>query len=183
MILGCSRFTAPPAPALAPIPLPSPPASPNHFNHITQYVCPKDSEEAIVDDSDEYDSPLSPASTCSSDEGSLTSSCSTIDSDYDDEFEPDLSDVSQPGGSPVIHDPDEAGILVAQEFVPFQGLVQDMIQPMPIPVQQFACPPEPKAHPRFYWDMPLKVAQPQLNVHHPMPFHHQVSPMFPLHGY
>lgn len=93
-IVACARFTeTPAAPALS-----TPPASPGH----TTYVC----EESSMDDEYEYDdadaeddheAPLSPAasdgeSTCSSDEGSLTSSGSSID-DLEDDNDEDVDDL------------------------------------------------------------------------------------------
>src|SRR6478735_4335552 len=91
-IMACSMFTVPPMSSL-----PTPPASPNH---ITEYVS---SEDAIIDDY-EYDS-LSPAS--SDDEGSLTSSDSTID-DLDDEFEQERQmPQTPPEFAPHTFDPEE----------------------------------------------------------------------------
>ncbi|KAI1470096.1 kinase-like domain-containing protein [Daldinia caldariorum] len=81
-ILACSRFTISPT-APAPQALPTPPNSPGPIEYV-------DCEEAIAED---FDSPPSPTasdsdaeSTCSSDDGSLTSSVSTIDDIDDDDF-------------------------------------------------------------------------------------------------
>jgi len=112
-ILACSRFTEQPRHAV--MPLPTPPAS-----QMPMYAssCPDLDEESAVfeDDEDEFDydaAPLSPASsngfldsfsdddrlsTGSSDEGSLISSCSTIDEEDDD----DDDDLFEP---PEIHTP------------------------------------------------------------------------------
>ncbi|XXG94780.1 hypothetical protein Hte_001038 [Hypoxylon texense] len=83
-ILACSQFTIS-ATAAAPQHPPTPPTSPG----LIEYV---DCEDAIVEDFG-YDAPLSPAasdsdteSTCSSDDGSLVSSVSTIDDLDDDDY-------------------------------------------------------------------------------------------------
>ncbi|QGI69326.1 hypothetical protein CEK26_013283 [Fusarium fujikuroi] len=177
-IMACSMFTVPPMSSL-----PTPPASPNH---ITEYVS---SEDAIIDDY-EYDSPLSPAS--SDDEGSLTSSDSTID-DLDDEFEQERQmPQTPPEFSPHAFDPEEPKehqlIYHSQEFVPqkYSGPVpvpvavppQPMLcQQVPIPVQaQVPVSVQAPCQPKSYfpiWDMVKYVQQVPMLQHH-VPFHQQV---------
>ncbi|KAF3062767.1 Negative regulator of sexual conjugation and meiosis [Daldinia childiae] len=84
-ILACSRFTISPNAPAPQAALPTPPTSPGPIEYV-------DCEEAIVEDLS-YDSPPSPSasdsdteSICSSDDGSLTSSVSTIDDIDDDDF-------------------------------------------------------------------------------------------------
>ncbi|KAK3389515.1 kinase-like domain-containing protein [Podospora didyma] len=178
-ILSCSRFTEQPAPLL-----PSPPASPEH---TPEYV---DCEESIIDNEFDSDAPLSPASsgsmsdggsTCSSDEGSLTSTCSSIEDLDDDDFLDDLPEAKTPPppasqGEPSIYEPEEPRVLAySQEYLhPYAATTQELIQAMPVPVLP-AC--GPKFHLQQYvWDM-LKYAQPAPQLHHPVPFHHQV-PLF-----
>ncbi|KAH6990216.1 kinase-like domain-containing protein [Ilyonectria destructans] len=177
-IMACSQFTVPPMSTIAP---PTPPASPDH---IIQYV---DHEDAILDDY-EYDSPLSPAS--SDDEGSLTSSGSTIDDLDDDDF---LQDQHQDYTH--TYDPEEPREQLnyhSQEFVPqnYSGPVPVPVamvvptQPMhcsqvPVPVQiqvQAPIPVQAPCHPKSYfpiWDMVKYVQQVPMLQHH-VPFHQQV---------
>ena len=176
MIMSCSMFTVPPMSAV-----PTPPASPNH---ITEYVS---SEDAIIDDYD-YDSPLSPAS--SDDEGSLTSSDSTID-DLDDEFEQERQmPQTPPEFAPHTFDPEEHKehqlIYHSQEFVPqkYSGPVpvpvavppQPMLcQQVPMPIQA-QVPVQAPCQPKSYfpiWDMVKYVQQVPMLQHH-VPFHQQV---------
>ncbi|KAK5652086.1 hypothetical protein OQA88_10862 [Cercophora sp. LCS_1] len=174
-IVACSRFTDQPAASL-----PSPPASPEHS---PVYV---DDESAIEDDYD-YEAPLSPASsetmsdgesTCSSDEGSLSSSCSSLDDFEDDDFIEDIPEVKTP---PPQQAPQEPAIFEAEDasmtgfrqehmhwYVP---AVQESIQPMHVPAPKFHADP-------FGWDRMKFAPAPQL--HHPVPFHHQV-PLFTAH--
>ncbi|KAM0204844.1 hypothetical protein ACHAPA_010988 [Fusarium lateritium] len=177
-IMACSMFTVPPMSVV-----PTPPASPNH---ITEYVS---SEDAIIDDYD-YDSPLSPAS--SDDEGSLTSSDSTID-DLDDEFEQERQmPQTPPEFAPHAFDPEDPKehqlIYHSQEFVPqkYSGPVpvpvavppQSMLcQQIPMPVQaQVQVPIQAPCQPKSYfpiWDMVKYVQQVPMLQHH-VPFHQQV---------
>ncbi|WZH48214.1 kinase-like domain-containing protein [Fusarium acuminatum] len=178
LIMACSMFTVPPMSAV-----PTPPASPNH---ITEYVS---SEDAIIDDYD-YDSPLSPGS--SDDEGSLTSSDSTID-DLDDEFEQERQmPQTPPEFAPHAFDPEDNKehqlIYHSQEFVPqkYSGPVpvpvavppQSMLcQQVPMPVQaQVQVPIQAPCQPKSYfpiWDMVKYVQQVPMLQHH-VPFHQQV---------
>jgi len=171
-ILACSRFTEQPAAQLP----------------TTTYVC----EEPIMDD--DYDAPLSPASSdgesCSSDEeGSLTSTCSSIDDLEDDDYLEDMPEAKTPPpqaqaplGEPAIYEPEEPR-MVPYHHQPQEYLhayhhpvaVPDPSQAMPVPVQQCA-PPKFHLH-QYVLDM-LRYAQPPLpQLHHPVPFHHQV-PLF-----
>lgn len=186
-ILACSRFTEQQL-------LPTPPASPGP----TTYVC----EEPIMDDGYDYDydAPLSPASsdgesTCSSDEGSLTSTCSSIeDLEDDDDFLEDLPEAKTPPpqaqaplGEPAIYEPEEPRVVQYHHHQPQEYLVhpypvavpEPAVQAMPVPGPVQPCaPPKFQLH-QYVWDM-LRYAQPTPPVpqlHHPVPFHHQV-PMF-----
>lgn len=182
-IFSCSRFTESPAPVM-PMPqaLPTQAASPEH---TTVYV---ECEDSIVDHY-EYDAPLSPASsddslsdegsTCSSDDGSLTSSVSTIDDLDDDDFiqEP-LEDATthQPEVQPAIYEPEEPRLgNYPQEFCHFPGAMPEPIIQSQMPT---AAPPNcaPKYFP-FIWDMFNKYAQQPQQLQHTVPFHHQV-PLF-----
>ena len=140
-----------------------------------------------MDDDDEYDydGPLSPASsdsmsddesTCSSDDGSLPSSVE----DLDDDLLEDLPEAKTPPPSlpsypgPAICEQDEPRIaslppdFVPQFSVPSPEPIQPVMMPAPGPCpQKFQLP---------FWDM-FKYAQPGPQLHHPMPFHHQV-PLF-----
>ncbi|GAB0132299.1 hypothetical protein EsDP_00000740 [Epichloe bromicola] len=99
-IMACSQFTVPAAPVT---PAQQQQQQPLVVHHMPEYV---NDEDVIVDDY-EYDSPLSPAST-SSDEGSLTSSGSTIDDLDDDEFIQDQQDVHI-AFNPAAYEPEDAG--------------------------------------------------------------------------
>lgn len=179
-IMACSRFTMP---AVSP---PTPPASPDH---TTQYVS---TEDAIIDDYD-YDSPLSPAS--SDDEGSLTSSGSTID-DLDDDFDQECQmPQTPPEYAPHAFDPEEPKehqlIYHSQEFVPqkYSGPVPVSVQvPVAIPPQPMLCQPVPvpiqapapiqapcQQHKSYFpiWDMVKYVQHVPILQHH-IPFHQQV---------
>lgn len=179
-IMACSRFTMP---AVSP---PTPPASPDH---TTEYVS---TEDAIIDDYD-YDSPLSPAS--SDDEGSLTSSGSTID-DLDDDFDQERQmPQTPPEYAPHAFDPEEPKehqlIYHSQEFVPqkYSGPVPVPVQvPVAIPPQPMLCQPVPvpiqapipiqapcQQHKSYFpiWDMVKYVQHVPILQHH-IPFHQQV---------
>lgn len=132
-ILACSSFTVP---AVAPTVPTSPHPTAATFPS-TEYV----DEDAIIDDY-EYGPPLSPAST-SSDDGSFTSSVSTVD-DLDDEFVQEQLELSQEY-VPHAYEPEEVKESVAayhtQEFVPqhYTGPVPAMaapIAPQPLAGQQ-----------------------------------------------
>ncbi|KAK3687605.1 kinase-like domain-containing protein [Podospora appendiculata] len=179
LILACPRFTDQPA-----VLLPTPPASPEQ---APVYV---DCKESIMDDEFEYDAPLSPASsgsmsdgqsTCSSDEGSLTSSCPSIEDLDDDDFIEGIPEARTPSptpsqAEPAIYESEEPRIVEAyqQEYLrPYAASAPDPVQSMPVHVQP-AC--TPKFHLQYVWDM-LKYAQPAPQIHHPVPFHPQV-PLF-----
>jgi serine/threonine protein kinase len=173
-ILACSKFTIPAAPQA----LLTPPASPEPHDYVS---C----EDAVVDDL-RYDAPLSPAgsdsdgeSTCSSDEGSLTSSCSTID-DLDDEEILEIQKENISVQEPHLFDPEEPKLFFPQEFVPqhvgpMQGTYQPC-DPCPNPaLAQPSCPPNKFTFP-YFWDVVNRYAQtPQL--HQPNPFHQQQFPL------
>jgi hypothetical protein len=143
-----------------------------------------DCEETASEDMG-YDSPLSPASsdsdgesTCSSDEGSLTSSCSTID-DLDDDEILQIQNEEIPTQEPQMFDPEESKMVFPPGFVPQQA------GPIPAPYQacepctdpvlvQPSCPPNKFTFP-YLWDMMNRyTSAPQF--HQPNPFHQQ----FPL---
>ncbi|KAK4130088.1 Pkinase-domain-containing protein [Trichocladium antarcticum] len=190
-ILACPRFTEQPA---APLPTPK--------QHTTPYVC----EESPMDDEYDYDhgheaAPLSPASsdsdgesTCSSDEGSLASACSSIDDLEDDDFLDDMPEAKTPPpqaapahGEPAIYEPEDPRA-VPYHHHPHEYLPQQQQQPPYAMQQPIPAPPAcgPKFHLQQYvWDM-LRYGQPtpppppqqqqQQQLHH-APFHHQV-PLF-----
>ncbi|KAJ9151093.1 Pkinase-domain-containing protein [Coniochaeta hoffmannii] len=181
-ILACSRFTEQPAA----MPLVTPPASPEQ---TLAYV---NDEESAVEDQCDYDAPLSPASsdgfsddgsTCSSDEGSLISSCSTIDED-DEDFEPPEIHTPPPQeeGRPAILDVDDPRMVYPQEFAnQYPGAIPEAVQPMHMPVPQ-SCQP-PKFNIPFWGDM-FKYLQPApLQHHNPFPFHQQVHMFSPIPGF
>lgn len=183
MIKACSQFTVPPMSTL-----PTPPASPDH---LPRYV--NNSEDAIIDDY-EFDSPLSPASSNSDDEGSLTSSGSTID-DLDDDFIQEQQDIPQEY-APHAYEPEELKeqqqhfIYHSQEFVPqkYNGPVPVQVvmpqqqqqhpihcQQVPLPIQapiSVQAPCQPKSYFPI-WDMVKYVQQVPMLQHH-VPFHQQV---------
>jgi serine/threonine protein kinase len=185
-ILACARFT-------------ESPAAPLSTGHTNNYVC----EESLMDN-DQYDydheAPLSPASSdgdsCSSDEeGSLTSTCSSIDDleDDDDDFLEDMPGPKTPPpqsqapmGEPAIYEAEEPRAVQYHHHQPeymhhpyhHPVAVADPVQAMAVPVQQCA-PPSKFQLQQYVWDM-LRYGQPtppQPQLHHPMPFHHQV-PLF-----
>ncbi|KAI0879396.1 kinase-like domain-containing protein [Hypoxylon argillaceum] len=170
-ILACSQLTTPAVPEA----LITPPASPE-----PEYV-----QYADAIDSMPYDAPLSPTnsdsdgeSTCSSDEGSLTSSCSTIE-DLDDElFETPDGEISMP--EPQMFDPEEPKMTFPQEFVPqHTGAIHGAYQacnPCADPgLAQPSCVANKFTIP-YLWDVVNRYAQaPQF--HQPNPFH---QPQFHL---
>lgn len=187
-ILACSRFTQQPAAELPPSPAPP--------GHAT-YVC---EGEPTVDDGydSDHDVPLSPASSdgesySSDEEGSLTSTCSSIeDLEDDDDCLEDIPEAKTPPpqaqaplGEPAICEPEEPRHVPfhqqAPEYMhPYHGqpmLVPTAAQAMPIPIQN--------KYPldQYVWGDMLRYAQPTPQVpqlHHPVPFHHQV-PFFAHH--
>ncbi|KAK4227454.1 negative regulator of sexual conjugation and meiosis [Podospora fimiseda] len=181
-ILSCPSFTESQA-----APPPSPPASPEQTNYVF--------EGSAIEDDDELDSaPLSPASsdgesTCSSDDGSLTSTCSSVeDLEEDDDLLDEIPEAKTPPpmaphGEPAIFEaPEEPRVMGyhPQEFNPYAAPVPEHIHTMPIHpqhVHQQMCAPQPKFQLHQYvWDM-FKFTAPPPQLHHPIPFHHQV-PLF-----
>ncbi|KAI8964931.1 Ran1-like protein kinase [Daldinia sp. FL1419] len=169
-ILACSSFTISPN-APAPQALPTPPTSPGPIEYV-------DCEEAIEDVS--YDSPPSPTasdsdteSTCSSDDGSLTSSVSTIDDIDDDDFVL-TEDEIPPTQEPQLYDSEEQKVMF-QEFVPqYSGHIEPC-QPCPVQVPvQASCAPTKFAFP-YFWEVVNRYTQPA--PIHSIPFHPQV-PLF-----
>jgi serine/threonine protein kinase len=198
-ILACTRFTTPTIQAMA-APLPTLPATPEPIEYV-------DCEDTIVDT---IGVPLSPTSSisdegseCSSDDGSLTSSGSSLD-DFEDDFTPEPQQQQQElphdCPSPHAYDPEEPRMAMypTQEFVPqhYTGPipvpVQDPLpEPMPIQVQvslpvqvqgpvPISCAPKPFLL-QQWWDVAKVVAQQQTPIAHQVPFFHQV-PSFPLQG-
>ncbi|KAI1345279.1 kinase-like domain-containing protein [Xylariaceae sp. FL0016] len=167
-ILACSRFTLPTNFQS----LPTPPASPEPITYV-------DCESATMDDTC-YDAPLSPTSsdsdsesTCSSDDGSLTSSCSTIDDLDDNDFA--IQD-DEPTQEPQIFSPGDSKML-PQEFIPhYTGSMEESCQPCvgPVPVQPSCAPP--KFALPYFWDMVNRYAQ--CSPIHAVPFHPQQIPLF-----
>ncbi|KAI1810205.1 kinase-like domain-containing protein [Poronia punctata] len=166
-ILACAQFTIPAAPET----LLTTPGSPD-----SEYV---DCEDVISEDMS-YDIPLSPTgsesdgeSTCSSDEGSLTSSCSTID-DLDDDEILEIQNEQIPTQEPQMFDPEEPKLAFPPEFIPQQA--------GPIPGSYPACEPctdpvmtQPSCAPNkfpfpYLWDMMNRYA-PAPQFHQPNPFH------------
>jgi serine/threonine protein kinase len=188
-ILACSHFTIP-ATATTAQALRTPPASPEQANYVN---C----EDAIVDDFS-YDAPLSPASTdsdgestCSSDDGSLTSSCSTIDDlDEEDFAQDDLS----PKDHPRMYDPEDASMFYPQDFVPQHQQPQqyppaslvESCQPCQPPSVASAPPIQAPYANKFFqfppvvWDMMNRYVQHPIPVqHHAGHYHHPQMPMMP----
>ncbi|KAM4067059.1 kinase [Hirsutella rhossiliensis] len=173
-IMACSSFTVPAvAPASISTPSSTPPRATAATFSPTEYV----DEDAIIDDY-EYDSPLSPAST-SSDDGSLTSSASTLD-DLDEEFIQEQHELPQ-DYIPHIYEPEEVrdsmAVYHSQEFVPqhYTGPVPAVSAPVAVPPapQTLACQPAP---PRSFfplWEV-VKYVQQVPATQHPAAFHQQV---------
>ncbi|ORY66010.1 Ran1-like protein kinase [Pseudomassariella vexata] len=178
-ILACSRFTILATGAAQQLPL-SPPASPEPIEYV-------DCEDAVIDDFT-YDTPLSPASdsdgesTCSSDEGSLTSSCSTLDDLDDEDFIPE--DELPPQQELHMFDLEEQQkALFPQEFVPqFPGTMAEPCQRgQPCHPCQVSVPIQVNCGPKFpnfplFWEMVNRYTQ-QVPMHHPAPCHHP-APLF-----
>ncbi|KAK5996715.1 Negative regulator of sexual conjugation and meiosis [Cladobotryum mycophilum] len=183
-IMACPQFTVPAVPSMV---LPSPPSTPEQ---LTEYVS---DEDAIVDDYD-YESPLSPAST-SSDEGSLTSSGSTIEDLDDEDYMREQQDLPQDYSPQTfeLEEPREMPAYHGQEFVPQQytgpvptpsaipvsvavPLPPMPCQQMPMPVQA-PIPVQAQCQPRSFfplWEVVQYVKQVPI-MQHPVPFHQQVS--------
>lgn len=165
-IQACSKFTIP---AMGAAQLPTPPASPEP----TEYV---EYEDAIIDDFS-YDAPLSPSSSdssCSSDNESMLSSCSTIDDLDEDDFR---QDDNIPHAEPQLYDPEEPEVFPL-EFVPqYSGPVAEPCQPCPVPPPaQSGCASKFPHFPLF-WGMVNRYAQQPTQTHHQMQFHPPV-PLF-----
>ncbi|KAL2257471.1 hypothetical protein VTK26DRAFT_133 [Humicola hyalothermophila] len=187
-ILACSRLTEQPTSQL--------PATPAQPGHTTEYVC----EESIMDgEYDEYDheAPLSPASSdgessCSSD-GSLASNCSSIEDLEEDDFLEDIPEAKTPPpqvplGEPAIFEAEEPRAVPFNAPPPPEYLHQhpfavsaapEPVYAMPVPTHP-ACAPKFQLH-QYAWDM-MRYGQPappmpSPQMHHPVPFHHQV-PLF-----
>lgn len=182
-ILACPRFTIPAVPT--PTALPTPPVSPEP----SEYAACQDAVDDFACDSNYdsgyesgYESPLSPASdfdgesTCSSDDGSLISSCSTIDDEFDDV-------AAQDGGmgqEPQIIDSPESRIPGPQDYQPqYNGPALEPCQPCnPFSIP---APTPPSCAPRlafpYFWEVVNRYVPAPAPVQHPMPFHHQV-PLF-----
>lgn len=146
MILACPRLTAQQAP-------PSPPPTPGHS--VGQFVPPF--EEAIIDDCDSDCDSLSTNSTFS-DDGSLTSSGSTI-SDMDEDFIQEQQDVAL-DCNPHTYEPEaprDHPFYQGQEFVP-----QQYTGPVPVP--------QLYPHPQQHMQAPC---QPVVPIQAPLPVHPQ----------
>ncbi|KAI0392883.1 Pkinase-domain-containing protein [Xylariaceae sp. FL0594] len=168
-ILACSKFTIPATPDV----LLTPPGSPESQDYV-------DCEDA---GDVGYAAPLSPTSsdsdgesTCSSDEGSLTSSCSTID-DLDDEEILEIQNEEGPVQEPQVFNPEEPKLAFPQEFVPQQaGPVPGAYQacePCADPVMaQPSCAPAKFTFPYLRDMMNRYTSAPQF--HQPSHFHPQL---------
>lgn len=144
-----------------------------------------------MEDDYDYDAPLSPASsdglsddgsTCSSDEGSLISSCSTIDEEDDDFFEPPEIHTPPPQeeGSTAIFDAEDSRMVYPQEFAnQYPGAIPEPMQPLNMPA--------PSCAPKFnmpFWGEMFKYLQPApIHHHNPFPFHPQVHMFSPIPGF
>jgi serine/threonine protein kinase len=170
-ILACSQFTIPVMNTAQA--LPTPPASPEPV-------------EYAYDGAPAYgltcDAPLSPSgsdsdgeSTCSSDDGSLTSSASTIDDLDDDDFSQDEDMHTRCSPEPPMCAPQEP-VVLAPEFIPqYPGAMVEPCQPchlvsVPVPVQPSCAPRFPQLP--YIWDMLNKYTAPAQQLHAAVPFHH-----------
>jgi serine/threonine protein kinase len=169
-ILTCPRFTIPVVSAAQP--MPSPPASPEP----AQYVY----EDAASSDFT-FGAPLSPASsdsdgesTCSSDDGSLTSSVSTIDDLDEDDFIQDEDMSTRVSQEPQLYSQDGSQVF-AQEYVQqYTGSVVEPCQPCAVSTLPVQSSGVPKFQLPYIWDMFNKYAHPA-PMHHPVPFHHPAA--------
>ncbi|KAI0404375.1 kinase-like domain-containing protein [Xylaria palmicola] len=173
-IIACPKLTIPAVPQA----ILSPPVSPQP----TDYVNCEDTPDHVS-----YDAPLSPAgsdsdgdSICSSDEGSLTSSCSTID-DLDDDEIFEIQNEKPSMQEPQFFDPEEPKIGFPQEFVPQQTGPVHAGYPTCNPpcadpgLTQPTCTANKFTIP-YLWDVMNRYAQaPQL--HQPNPFHQAQFPL------
>ncbi|KAK2608472.1 Serine/threonine protein kinase [Conoideocrella luteorostrata] len=118
-IMACPQFTVP---AAAPVHVQQQTVA----QHIPEYVT---DEDAVVDDYD-YDSPLSPAST-TSDDGSLTSSGSTIDDLDDSDFAQEHQDIPN-AFNPAVYEPEDStdGMFHGHD-IPTQTYCEPAAIPMP----------------------------------------------------
>ncbi|KAK6070034.1 RAN1-like protein kinase [Seiridium cupressi] len=172
-ILACPRFTMPVVSAAQP--LPTPPASPEPVEYVY---------EAAANSDYTLDAPLSPAasdsdgeSTCSSDEGSLTSSVSTIDDLDDDDFPRDEDMSSHIPQEPQLYSQEEPQVF-AQEFVPqYNGSLGESCQPGHVSALPVQTSYTPKFQLPYIWDVLNKYAHPVQPMHHPVAFH-QTGPFF-----
>ena len=165
-ILMCPQFTVPQAaPAQMPAHTPAP-VQPTMVEHLPEYA---GDEDAILDDYD-YESPPSPDSDYS-DDGSLTSSGSSIDELDDDDFrEQDMA----PEYSPKAYDAEQAAFYHAQGLSPQplavpapSPLAVQMPLQMPPPMQA----PPPCAPKSFFplWDV-VRYMQQVPMMQHPAAF-------------
>ncbi|KAI1330054.1 Pkinase-domain-containing protein [Xylariaceae sp. FL0255] len=179
-ILACPKFTLTPTPEV----LPTPPLSPAPLEYAE---C-----EDVMEDDLTYEAPSSPAgsdsdgeSTCSSDEGSLTS-CSTID-DMDDLDEEDIYQIQNEKISiqePQLYEPEESRPF-QQEFVPqYNNSVQGpyaQCQPCSDLVVHTVTPTANKFAYSYFWDVMNRCAAPQ--PHPPNPFHQQLPLLANFQGF
>jgi serine/threonine protein kinase len=172
-ILACPSFTV--STVSEPQALLSPPASPKP---VESY------DTASVADFG-FGAPLSPAtsdsdgeSTCSSDDGSLTSSASTIDDLDDDDLIPDEDNSPRVSPEPQMFDQDVPPVFVPDFMPQFTGSVVEPCQPsyrVPAPGSLHNSS-APKFQLPYIWDMFNKYAHP-VPLHNPVPYHHSV-PLF-----
>ncbi|KAJ2971579.1 hypothetical protein NQ176_g7623 [Zarea fungicola] len=190
-IMSCASFTVP-APAASPLPAPA-------------VEDPIATEDVVIDDYDydyEYEEALSPASDYSED-GSLASSVSSVD-ELEEDFMQDQQCMAD--YAPQTFDAEDAlmaqAVYHTQEFIPqhYKGPVpvQVPIQVPILPSQQplmhqqpplrvpAPMPPQPHCQPKSYfplWDVVKLVHQQAPVLHHPSPFHQQVSFLPSFQGY
>ncbi|KAJ1331445.1 protein-serine/threonine kinase [Microdochium nivale] len=168
-ILAAASFTIPPmATGFQPLPIA---ASPDASDYV-------DCEEALLDDFNDT-IPLSPSSsdsdcesTCSSDDGSLISSCSTIDED-------ELLDEAVC--------PFDNNATSEQQFYDAKPYFQEFVsqyeqpsRPHQASAPQGGCPPAPKSAFSF-WDVVNRYTP--VSNHHPASFHQQVPLFTHIQGY
>lgn len=182
-IIACSQMTVQAAPS-------APVQPPVQQQQVPEYAI---DEDAIIDDYEYNAAPLSPAST-SSDEGSLTSSGSTID-DLDDDFIQEQQEMPNGGFSPVAFDPEDHH---QQALFPCQELPQHQyVEPVavPLPIQshhpmgchqqvpvpiQAPIPVHAPCQPKSFfplWEVVRYVQQVPMMQHHPVSF--QQVPFIP----
>lgn len=168
-ILSCAQFTVqPPTQAL-----PTPPASPEPVDYAYG--------SAPVNE-DLYGAPLSPASsdsdgesTCSSDDGSLTSSVSTIDDLDDDDFIQDEGVPSQVSQEPQMYDQEAAQVYVQESVPQYSACVPDPCQPCPVPVSAPIQNCMPKLQVPYFLGRFKEYVQPSVPLHHVAAYHHPVQ--------